>query len=151
MTSTSLILSYLNFLELTYLILLASCIFNCFHLVKIWLIAYEITHSDSCNEIHFIAFHVLTTHFVQQMETCHTIDGYSRIPVFLHCSDSNEATTVLQLFKTAVHKYSFPSHIRTDKGGENSDVAMFLLMHPLRGPGRGTVIVGKSTHNQRIE
>ena len=24
-------------------------------------------------------------------------------------------------------------------------------MHPLRGPGRGTVIVGKSTNNQRIE
>ncbi|XP_062517564.1 uncharacterized protein LOC134192821 [Corticium candelabrum] len=28
---------------------------------------------------------------------------------------------------------------------------MYLLMHPLRGPGRSTVIVGKSVHNQRIE
>ena len=71
--------------------------------------------------------------------------------MFLHCSDNNEATTVLQQFKTAVHEYGLPSRIRTDKGGENVDVAMFLLMHPLRGPGRGTVIVGKSTHNQRIE
>lgn len=28
---------------------------------------------------------------------------------------------------------------------------MFLLTHPQRGPGRGSVIVGKSTHNERIE
>ena len=28
---------------------------------------------------------------------------------------------------------------------------MHLLTHPLCGPGRATVIVGKSVHNQRIE
>ena len=28
---------------------------------------------------------------------------------------------------------------------------MYLLTHPLRGPGRSTVIVGKSVHNQRVE
>lgn len=79
------------------------------------------------------------------------VDGYSRLPVILHCSDNNKAATVLQLFKSAIHVYGLPSRIRTDKGGENVDIAMFLLRHPLRGPGRATVIVGKSTHNQRIE
>ena len=31
------------------------------------------------------------------------------------------------------------------------DVSLLLLTHQLRCPGRGTVIVGKSIHNQRIE
>ena len=79
------------------------------------------------------------------------VDGYSRIPVFLHCSNNNQANTVMQLFEEAVSKYGLPSRIRCDKGGENVDVSMFLLTHPLQRPGRGTVIVGKSVHNQRIE
>ena len=79
------------------------------------------------------------------------VDGYSRIPVYLHCSDNNRADTVLRLFREAVSLYGLPSRIRIDKGGENVDVSMYLLDHPLRGPGRSTVIVGKSVHNQRIE
>lgn len=79
------------------------------------------------------------------------VDGYSRIPVYLHCSNNNRADTVLCLFREAVSIYGLSSRIRVDKGGENVDVAMYLLEHPLRGPGRSSVIVGKSVHNQRIE
>lgn len=47
-----------------------------------------------------------------------TIDGYSRLITFLHCS-SNRASTVLDCFTQAVHEYGTPSRVRTDHGGEN--------------------------------
>ena len=71
------------------------------------------------------------------------IDGYSRIPVYLHASENNKAATVLHLFLDAVDEYVLPSRVRSDKGGENVDISWYMLTHQQRGPGRGSMITGE--------
>ena len=77
------------------------------------------------------------------------IDGFSRLPVMLSCTDNNKADTILKCFLSAVDEFGLPSRIRTDKGMENVDIADYMIFK--RGVDRGSAIVGKSTHNQRIE
>ena len=81
------------------------------------------------------------------------IDGYSRVVVFFISfkQQYRRADTVQELFEKAVDCYELPSRIRSDKGEEYVGVSMFMLSHPDRGPGKGSMIVGKSVHNERIE
>jgi hypothetical protein len=63
-----------------------------------------------------------------------------------HClkkaSNNNRASTVLTCFCEAVAEYGLPSRVRSDKGGENVDISAYMLNHPERGPGRGSMITG---------
>lgn len=79
------------------------------------------------------------------------IDGYSRLIMFLKVSPNNQAETVLDAFVQGVEEFGLPSRVRMDRGGENVLVARYMIEHPERGPGRGSAITGRSTHNQRIE
>uniref|UniRef100_A0A9J7XB17 Integrase catalytic domain-containing protein n=2 Tax=Cyprinus carpio carpio TaxID=630221 RepID=A0A9J7XB17_CYPCA len=78
-----------------------------------------------------------------------SIDGYSRLVVFLVASNNNRSSTVLQHFSTAVTQYGVPSQVRCDYGGENVDVCLF--MNVFHGMGTRSVLRGQSTDNQRIE
>ena len=69
--------------------------------------------------------------------------------MYLHCSTNNRARTVHNLFLEAIRKYGLPSRVRSDQGRENTEVAKHMLLN--RGIDRGSVIVGSSVHNQRIE
>ncbi|XP_023807452.1 uncharacterized protein LOC111946834 [Oryzias latipes] len=75
------------------------------------------------------------------------IDGYSRFLTFLHCSNNNRASTVLDLFRKGVNKFGWPMHIRTDHGGENVLIWEDMRVHK----GVSSVLTGSSVHNQRVE
>jgi hypothetical protein len=67
----------------------------------------------------------------------------------LQASTNNRASTVLDMFLDAVLAYGFPSRVRGDRGGENRDVAIFMIL--LRGLNRASFMWGSSTFNTRIE
>ena len=69
--------------------------------------------------------------------------------VYLNFSDNNRSLTVYKAFLKAVELYGLPSRVRSDQGRENILVAQHMLEH--RGLDRGSIIVGSSVHNQRVE
>ena len=77
------------------------------------------------------------------------IDGFSRMVMFLKCVDNNKAETLLQCFLAGVENYGIPERVRSDKGMENVGIADYMISK--RGVGRGSMITGKSVHNQRVE
>ena len=77
--------------------------------------------------------------------------GFSRSVVYLSCHNNNKAETGLCEFLKAVEKFGLPSQVLTDQGGENVEIAKYMLSHPERGEGCGSRMAEKSVHNQRIE
>ena len=70
--------------------------------------------------------------------------------IFMHPITIRPPLSVLTLFKNAVSEYGLPSRVRCDKGGENYDVGSFMLNHPNRGPGRGSIIAGTKNTNIKL-
>ena len=68
---------------------------------------------------------------------------------FLKVSTNNKADTVLESFQRGVQDYGLLSRLHTDREGENILFAEYMLQR--RGTGRGSIIMGRSVHNQRIE
>ena len=77
------------------------------------------------------------------------IDGYSRVVTYLKVATNNKAETAFAAFRYGVTEYGLPSRVRTDRGGENVLIGEYMLHN--RGLGRGSIIMGRSVHNQRIE
>ena len=77
------------------------------------------------------------------------IDGYSRMIVYLKCSNNNKSEAVLICFNEAMVKFGIPNRVRGDRGGENIKVAEWMIRQ--KGTNRGSYIGGSSVHNQRIE
>lgn len=55
----------------------------------------------------------------------------------------------MELFKECVERFGLPCRVGGDRGGENVDVARYMIAN--RGSSRGSFICGRSVHNQRIE
>ena len=78
------------------------------------------------------------------------IDGFSRYVIYLEANLNNRAETVLNAFLCGVESVQqIPIRVRADKGGENRDVALWMIA--TQGENCGSFITGRSVHNQRIE
>ena len=77
------------------------------------------------------------------------IDGYSRAVIYLKCATNNLASTVLDFFVQGVRDFGLPLRVRGDHGGENVDVAQYMVHN--RGENRGSFIAGRGLNNVGIE
>lgn len=77
------------------------------------------------------------------------IDGGTRFLLYLYLSTRNTSATALKPYRAACVTHQGCSRVRIDAGTENYGIANFQLA--VRGPNRGSVLVGPSVHNQPIE
>lgn len=59
----------------------------------------------------------------------------------LRASTNNRTSTVLNVFLDAVNEYGTPSRVRGDRGGENIDIAVWMILR--RGANRASFMWGR--------
>ena len=77
------------------------------------------------------------------------VDGFSQTITYLHCSNKNRASTVLDLFQNSVALFYLPDHIRSDRGGKNMDIWRYIIAN--HNHVYSCVITESSVHNERVE
>lgn len=78
------------------------------------------------------------------------IDGYSRIPVYLRVAITEQkpcSPLSQKLFQTRACHRVFVLIV----GEENMQVARFMIGYPGGGTGKGSFVMGRCVHNERIE
>jgi hypothetical protein len=58
----------------------------------------------------------------------------------LRANTNNRASTVLGVFMQAIQDYGTPSRMRGDRGGENTAISVWMIMH--QGPNRASFMWG---------
>ena len=67
----------------------------------------------------------------------------------MRASNNNSADTVLDVFVEAIQEYGVPSRVRGDRGGENRDVSILMIL--LCGINHASFMWSSSVFNTRIE
>lgn len=67
----------------------------------------------------------------------------------LRASTNNKASTVLDVFVDSILEHGIPNRVRGDRGGENQDVSVLMLL--LWGLNCASFVWGPSVFNTRIE
>ncbi len=71
-----------------------------------------------------------------------------RTVVYLLCANNNRAETALTAFSNAVQVHGLPNRIRSDLGGQNTEIWRYMVE---QHSSSRAVITGPSVHNERIE
>ncbi|KAJ3515573.1 hypothetical protein NMY22_g14424 [Coprinellus aureogranulatus] len=77
------------------------------------------------------------------------VDGYSRMVIYLVCSNNKRSKTVGSLFENAVAQYGWPSRVRGDFGTENNEIERMMIRK--WGSQHRPYLRGRSINNIRIE
>ncbi|KAF5339993.1 hypothetical protein D9611_012376 [Ephemerocybe angulata] len=77
------------------------------------------------------------------------VDGYSRMIIYLVCSNNKRSKTVGACFMTAVSQFGWPSRVRGDYGTENNEIERKMVEK--WGIAHRAYLRGRSVHNVRIE
>ncbi|KAF5332377.1 hypothetical protein D9758_019101 [Tetrapyrgos nigripes] len=99
---------------------------------------YSLWHMDGNEKLRLWGFYVYRC-----------VDGYSRVILYLYCTNNKRAKTVAAAFLDAVECYSWPSRMRGDWGTENNEVERLMIAH--WGERHNAYLWGRLTHNVRIE